>query len=317
VTARSRKRIAHLLGLSAPLVGFIVAVILLWNRLVGWVDVGLLVAMYLAAGVGITVGFHRLLTHHAFATHRPTAYVLAGLGSLALQGSVIDWVADHRRHHAHADRDGDPHSPHLEQGSLLRGLWHAHAGWLFASQGEADKQRYAADLLADPVMRFFDRAFAGFVALSLLLPFFAGWALTGSLAGAMTGLLWGGLVRVFLFHQVIFSVNSIGHYFGRRRFATEDRSTNVPWLAPLSLGESWHHNHHAFPRAATLRFRWFELDPSGSLIRGLERIGLAWNVIRIAPERRDQRLIPDSAFRPEPGREAPRATAKAAWRGSR
>jgi stearoyl-CoA desaturase (Delta-9 desaturase) len=291
VSAQGRKRLAHLFGLVAPFIGFGVALVALWNRLVGWLDVGLLVGMYLAAGIGVTVGFHRLLTHHAFATRRSIAYALAGLGSLALQGSVIDWVADHRKHHAHADREGDPHSPQPRQGSLLRGLWHAHVGWLFAGQGQADKERYAADLLADPVMRVMDRAFAGFVALSLLLPFLAGWALSGSLAGAMTGLLWGGLVRVFLFHQVIFSVNSIGHHFGRRRFVTDDRSTNVPWLAPLSLGESWHHNHHAFPRAATLRFRWFELDPSGALISALERVGLAWNVIRISPERREERLL--------------------------
>ena len=314
---QGRKRLAHLLGLVAPMIGFLVAVALLWNSLVGWTDIGLLVAMYLAAGVGITVGFHRLLTHHAFATRPLIAYALAGLGSMALQGSVIDWVADHRKHHAYADRDGDPHSPHLDQGSLLGGLWHAHAGWLFVSQGQAEKERYAPDLLADPMRRFLDRAFAGFVALSLLIPFAAGWALSGSADGALTGLLWGGLVRVFLFHQVIFSVNSIGHFSGRRRFATEDRSTNVIWLAPLSLGESWHHNHHAFPRAATLGFRWFEFDPSGLLIRGLERLGLAWNVVRIAPERRDARLVGDSSARRGAGRAAARGTAEAAWRGSR
>jgi stearoyl-CoA desaturase (Delta-9 desaturase) len=314
---QSRKRLAHLFGLVAPLIGFLVAVGLLWNSLVGWADIGLLVGMYLAAGIGITVGFHRLLTHHAFATQPLIAYVLAGLGSMALQGSVIDWVADHRKHHAYADRDGDPHSPHLETGSLLRGLWHAHVGWLFVSQGQAEKERYAADLLADPVMRFLDRAFVGFVALSLLTPFFAGWALSGTLAGAMSGLLWGGLVRVFLFHQVIFGVNSIGHFFGQRRFVTEDRSTNVFWLAPLSLGESWHHNHHTFPRAATLGFRWFELDPSGLLIRGLERLGLAWNVVRIAPERQNERLVSGPAASPARRRAAPHGRAEAAWRGWR
>jgi stearoyl-CoA desaturase (delta-9 desaturase) len=315
MSADRRKRLAHLFGLVAPFAGFAIALPALWNRLVGWSDVALLVTMYLAAGVGITVGFHRLLTHHAFATRRSVAYALAGLGSLALQGSVIDWVADHRKHHAHADREGDPHSPQPREGSVLRGLWHAHAGWLFASQGQADKERYAADLLADPVMRAIDQAFGGFVVLSLLLPFLAGWALGGTLAAGLTGLLWGGLVRVFLFHQVIFSVNSFGHRFGRRRFETDDRSTNLSWLAPLSLGESWHHNHHAFPRAATLRFRWFELDPSGALIRGLERIGLAWNVVRISPERRDARLA--GRARPRRERVPLRTTAGAGSRGSR
>ena len=314
--APNRKRLAHLLGLIVPFAGFLVALVLLWNRLVDWVDIGLLVAMYFAAGVGITVGYHRLLTHHAFATYPAIAYGLAALGSLALQGSVIDWVADHRKHHAHADREGDPHSPQPQEGSLLRGLWHAHAGWLFSAQGGADKERYAADLLADPMMRAIDRAFGAFVALSLLLPFLSGWALDGSLSGALTGLLWGGLVRVFLFHQVIFSVNSIGHRFGGRRFVTDDRSANLPWLAPLSLGESWHHNHHAFPRAATLHFRRYEIDPSGALIRALERLGLAWNVVRISPERRSERLL-GSAPMLRRRRAALRAPAGAGSRGSR
>jgi len=297
--------------------GFAVALVLLWGDLVGWTDIGLLVAMYVATGIGITVGFHRLLTHHSFATHPPIAWCLAVLGSMALQGSVIDWVADHRKHHAYADRDGDPHTPHLEQGSLLRRLWHAHAGWLFVSQGQADKERHAADLLDDRVLRFLDRAFVGLVALSLLIPFLLGWVLSGSLVGAMTGLLWGGLVRVFFFHQVIFGVNSVGHFFGRRRFLTEDQSTNVFWLAPFSLGESWHHNHHAFPRAATLGFRWFEVDPSGLLICGLERLGLAWDVIRIDPQRQAEKLISEPRLTAEHEPGAPRATATAGWRGSR
>jgi stearoyl-CoA desaturase (Delta-9 desaturase) len=286
---RTRKAAAHLFGLLAPPAGVLVAVLLLWNRAVGWVDLMLFAGMYLAVAPGISVGYHRLLTHHAFATYPAVRYAFAGLGSMTLQGSVIDWVADHRLHHAHADGPGDPHSPH-GHGSLLRSLWHAHVGWLFRHQGSADHARYAPDLLEDRGMRIIDRAFPAFVLLSLAIPAAAGWALSGSAAGAATGLLWGGLVRVFVFHHVIFSVNSIGHYFGRRRFATEDRSTNLLLLALPSLGESWHHNHHAFPRSALLGMRWFELDLSGLLIRVLERLGLAWNVVVISPERQRQRL---------------------------
>jgi stearoyl-CoA desaturase (delta-9 desaturase) len=286
---RTRKAAAHVFGLVAPLAGVVVAVMMLWNEAVGWVDLALFAGMYVAVAPGITVGYHRLLTHGAFATHRGIRYAFAGLGSMAMQGSVIDWVADHRLHHARADRPGDPHSPHGDE-SLLRSLWHAHVGWLFRYQGSADHARHAPELLEDRGMRIIDRAFPGFILLSLAIPAGAGWALSGSAAGAATGLVWGGLVRVFVFHHVIFSVNSIGHSFGRRRFATDDRSTNLLLLALPSLGESWHHNHHAFPRSALLGMQWFELDLSGLLIRGLERLGLAWNVVQISPERQRGRL---------------------------
>jgi stearoyl-CoA desaturase (delta-9 desaturase) len=273
----TRKQLAHLFGLLAPLAAFVFAVS---QHAAGARELALLAVMYLLTGFGITVGYHRLLTHRSFATHRPVAYLLAGLGSMALQGSVIDWVADHRKHHAHSDRPGDPHSPHLEKG-VLRSLWHAHVGWLFRNQGRADHERFAPDLLDDPGMRAIDRGFVGFVALSFALPF---------AAGGLSGLLWGGLVRIFLFHHATFSINSICHFFGRRRFRVEDRSGNVIWLAPFSLGESWHHNHHAFPRSAAHGLSWWEFDPSGLLIRGLRRVGLAWNVVLITPERQRQKL---------------------------
>ena len=286
----ARKRLGQFLGLFLPFVAFLVALALLWNRLVGWSDVVVLVVMYAAVGFGATVGYHRLLTHRSFATYPWVAYTFACLGSMAFQGSVIDWVSDHRKHHAYADHDGDPHSPHLS-GSVLRSLWHAHAGWLFRTHGRADKERYAPDLLEDPVMCAIDRAFPAFIGLSLLIPFLLGWVLSGALAGALTALLWGGFVRIFLFHHAIFSVNSICHFAGQRRFSTEDRSTNVVWLAPFSLGESWHHNHHAFPRSARHGLRWYELDPSGLLIAALARVGLAWTVISIDPERQRQRAL--------------------------
>jgi stearoyl-CoA desaturase (delta-9 desaturase) len=285
----ARKRTGQFLGLALPFAAFIVALVLLWDSYVHVSDIVVFAAMYLAVGFGATVGYHRLLTHRSFATYRPISYGFAILGSMAFQGSVIDWVSDHRKHHAYADREGDPHSPHLD-GSALRSLWHAHAGWLFRNHGRADKRRYAPDLLDDPVMCAIDRAFPLFIALSLALPFLAGWALSGTLAGALTGLLWGGFVRIFLFHHAIFSVNSICHYSGARRFETADRSTNVVWLAPFSLGESWHHNHHAFPRSARHGLRWYEVDPSGMLIRAMAAVGLAWNVVAIDPERQRQRM---------------------------
>jgi stearoyl-CoA desaturase (delta-9 desaturase) len=276
-----------------PFAAFAAAVVFLPASVLGPVDLVLLAAGYLIGGLGITIGFHRLLTHNAFATHRWVRYALAIAGSTAVEGPVISWVADHRKHHAHADDEGDPHSPHVDHGTglrgSLRGLYHAHMGWLWATQGRADYRRYAPDLLEDPGMRRINAAFLPIVIAGLALPAAIGGIVTGSLAGAATGLLWGGFVRIFLLHHVTWSINSICHFFGRRRFDTDDHSTNVFWLAPFSFGESWHHNHHAFPRSAVNRLHWYELDPAGLVIAGLERLGLAWNVVRITPERQAQR----------------------------
>jgi stearoyl-CoA desaturase (Delta-9 desaturase) len=279
-------RIANLLGVVVPFAGVIVAIGLLWNRAVDAADLAILAAMYVITAIGVTVGFHRLLTHRAFQTYPWLERTFAVLGSLAVQGSVMDWVADHRKHHAHADKEGDPHSPHVGHGTGFRGLWHAHTGWLLETQGQADWKRYAAELYEDRRMRRIGRRFPWLVGLSLLIPTAAGYALDGfTLRGALLGFIWGGLVRIFLVHHVTWSVNSICHFFGRRRFEIEDHSTNVAWLSVLSLGESWHHNHHAFPRSAFHGLKRWELDPSGFLIAMLERLGLAWNVIRITPER--------------------------------
>jgi stearoyl-CoA desaturase (delta-9 desaturase) len=285
------ERLANLAGVVVPFLGVLLAVLLTWNRWVDGADLALLGALYLLTAAGVTVGFHRLLTHRSFQTHARVERALAILGSLSVEGSVLDWVADHRKHHAHTDEEGDPHSPHVGHGSGLAGLWHAHAGWLTKTQGQADWKRYARDLYDDEAMRRIGRRFPLWVALSLLLPTAAGCALHGwTLEGAIRGYVWGGLVRIFLVHHVTWSVNSVCHFFGRRRFATEDRSTNVAWLALLSLGESWHHNHHAFPRSARHGLRWYELDPSALIIATLERLGLAWNVVRVAPERQAAQL---------------------------
>jgi stearoyl-CoA desaturase (delta-9 desaturase) len=286
------ERIANLVGVALPFLGVIAAVVLLWNRAVDAIDIAILASTYLLTGIGVTVGFHRLLTHRSFQTHPWLERAFAILGSLSVQGSVLDWVADHRKHHAHADKEGDPHSPHVGHGTGLRGLWHAHTGWLLENQGQADWKRYAKDLYEDRGMRQIGRRFPLLVLASLAVPTLAGFVLHGfTLGGALRGYIWGALVRIFFVHHVTWSVNSICHFLGRRRFKVDDESTNVAWLSLVSLGESWHHNHHAFPRSAFHGLRRWEIDPSGLLISALERLGLAWNVVRIAPERQLQKTV--------------------------
>ncbi|HEY5427821.1 MAG TPA: fatty acid desaturase [Solirubrobacteraceae bacterium] len=289
------ERSANLAGVVVPFAGTLAAIVMLWNQAVDVTDLIVLVVMYVITAVGITVGFHRLLTHRAFASYPWVERTFAVLGSLSLQGSVMDWVADHRKHHAHTDREGDPHSPHVGHGSGLAGLWHAHVGWLLETQGQADWKKYAPDLYEDPAMRAIGRRFPQLALLSLLVPTVADWALHGfTVGGALQGLVWGGLVRIFFVHHVTWSVNSVCHFFGRRRFDLDDHSTNVGWLAVLSLGESWHHNHHAFPRSAYHGLRWWEIDPSGLIIAGMQRVGLAWNVVRISPDRQRARTLVDA-----------------------
>jgi stearoyl-CoA desaturase (delta-9 desaturase) len=286
------ERIANLAGVVLPFAGVLGAIALLWHSWVDGADLAVFAVMYLATALGVTVGYHRLLTHRSFTTHPWVERTFAVMGSLSVQGSVMDWVADHRKHHAHTDVEGDPHSPHVGHGSGLRGLWHAHTGWLLETQGQADWKRYARELYDDPRMRAIGRRFPLFVGLSLLIPTVLGFALHGfTWQGALRGYVWGGLVRIFLVHHVTWSVNSICHFFGRRRFAIEDRSTNVAWLAIPSLGESWHHNHHAFPRSAQHGLRWWEIDPSAAVIATLEKLGLAWNVVRITPERQREKAL--------------------------
>jgi stearoyl-CoA desaturase (Delta-9 desaturase) len=288
------EKIANLAAVVVPFAATAAAIALLWNDLVSPTDLAILAGMYVVTGLGVTVGYHRLLTHRAFQTSKPMEYTLAILGSMAVQGPVIAWVADHRKHHAHTDREGDPHSPHVGHGAgvggVLRGLWHAHVGWLLTEQGRAGWRRYAPDLVEDRGLRVITRRFELLVLAGLLLPALAGYLIGGTLAAAATGLLWGGLVRVFLVHHVTWSVNSVCHFLGTRRFDTADESTNVFWLALPSFGESWHHNHHAFPRSARHGLRWWEVDVAGLVIAGLERLGLARNVVRITPERQRERL---------------------------
>ncbi len=276
-----------------PFIATLAAIVLLWNSWVTAADLVIAAVMYVLTAVGITVGFHRLLTHRSFQTSKPIEYTFAIFGSMAVQGPVIAWVADHRKHHAHTDEEGDPHSPHVSPDggvqSVFMGLWHAHSGWLMSSQGRADWKKYAPDLYEDRGMRYINRHFGFLVYMSLAIPALAAYLISGTLAGAAGGLLWGGLVRIFFVHHVTWSVNSVCHFLGSRRFDTDDRSTNVFWLALPSLGESWHHNHHAFPRSAVHGLKRWEPDPSGMIIAALEKLGLARNVIRISPERQAER----------------------------
>jgi len=284
-------KLVNLMGIGLPVVGLVAAVTLLWNHGVGVAALMILVVGYVLTGIGITVGYHRLFTHRSFETYPAVRYVFAVLGQMGVEGDVVMWVADHRKHHQFSDREGDPHSPHAGFGDgaleALHGFWHAHTGWIFAAGGRADRTRYAKDLVQDRGLRVIAKLFVPTVVLSLAIPALVGWALIGGWYGLVSGLVWGGAVRIFLLHHVTWSINSICHLWGRRRFESRDESRNVWWL---SFGEAWHNNHHAFPSSAFHGLRGFEIDPGGWVIWALEKCGLAWRVVRIPPERQAAKL---------------------------
>jgi stearoyl-CoA desaturase (delta-9 desaturase) len=287
-----------------PFLAFVAAVVLLWGGAVSWTDLGIFVVMYALVGFGVTIGFHRLLTHRSFEAPAAVRATLAILGSMSVQGAVIHWVADHRKHHAFTDEAGDPHSPHTHGGEgwrgVLDGMWHAHTGWLFDRGQRTSARRFAPDLKSDPVIRFVDRYFLLWVALGLAVPFAAGVAIGGTLAAGLTAMLWGGLVRVFLLHHATWSVNSVCHMYGKRPFVTDDESRNNWVVAFVSLGEGWHHNHHAFPTSARHGLQGRQFDPSYAIIKGMEKIGWATNVKQ--PKAAEiARKLPGAA--PEPERE--------------
>jgi stearoyl-CoA desaturase (delta-9 desaturase) len=253
---------------------------LLWGRAISLRDVLIAVAFYIATGYGIAIGFHRLFSHSSFRPNRILKIALAVVGSMALQGSIIGWVANHRRHHMFSDRVGDPHSPHrygVGVVAQLRGLAHAHVGWLFHND-ETSPDRFAPDLLRDRDVRRVNGLFPVFAVATIAIPFAIGWALTRSLTGGLTALLWAGLVRIVLLHHVTWSINSICHVFGRRPFASNDRSSNFAPLALLSFGESWHNFHHASPSSARHGALPGQVDSAAALIRVFERFGWATNV---------------------------------------
>jgi stearoyl-CoA desaturase (Delta-9 desaturase) len=268
-----------------------------WQGILHASDLIVFVVLYLSTALGITVGFHRLFTHRSFKTSAPMRALFAILGSAAIEGPMISWVADHRKHHAFSDRPGDPHSPHVDHGlgwiGALRGLLHAHLGWIFIHTHRGLKSRYAPDLQRDRVARFVDRTFLVWALAGFGVAFGLGVAIGGTVVAGLTALLWGGAVRMFFVHHITYSINSLCHFFGRRAFETRDESRNLAWLAPLSLGEAWHNNHHAFPTSAVHGLGRWQVDPSALVIAALERLGLVWDVVRPSPERQLQKAIAD------------------------
>jgi stearoyl-CoA desaturase (delta-9 desaturase) len=270
-----------------PVVALAVAVALTWGWGLSLLDVVIATIAYFGTGLGVTVGFHRHFTHMSFKAVRPLKVALAITGSLAFQGSIVSWVADHRRHHAFSDKEGDPHSPWLfgtGPTAIVRGFWHAHMGWLF-DRDKTNARRFAPDLLADRDVAAVDRQFVLLTAVSLGVPALLGGLLSWSWWGALTAFLWGGLVRVGLLHHVTWSINSICHMAGRRPFGTRDRSANVWWLAVLSFGESWHNLHHADPTCARHGVKRGQIDMSARLIWVFEKFGWVHSVRWPTPQR--------------------------------
>ncbi|KDN17011.1 acyl-CoA desaturase [Amycolatopsis rifamycinica] len=266
--------------LLVPFAALLVAVPLVWGWGMSWVDLILAAAFYVFATLGVTVGFHRYFTHGAFKASRPLRVVLAIAGSMAVQGSVIFWVASHRRHHAFADREGDPHSPWLfgtSPSALLRGFWHAHMGWMFGRE-VTNADRFAPDLVADPDVRWVNRYFWLWITLSLALPAILGGLISWSWWGFVTAFFWAGLVRIAFLHHVTWSVNSVCHLIGERPFASRDKAANFWPLALLSMGESWHNSHHADPTCARHGVLRGQVDVSARVIWAFERLGWATDV---------------------------------------
>ncbi|HEV7646911.1 MAG TPA: acyl-CoA desaturase [Actinophytocola sp.] len=277
-----------------PFVALVAAVPLLWGWGLGWTDVGFAAGFYLVSCLGVTVGYHRYFTHGSFKANRPLRIALALAGGLAAQGSVVDWVADHRRHHAFSDREGDPHSPWLfgtSPAAIAKGFWHAHMGWLF-ERDVTNAERFAPDLLADRDIRVLDRLFVPLTAVTVGLPGVLGGLITWSVWGGVTALFWAGFVRIAFLHHVTWSVNSICHMIGSRPFESRDRAANFWPLAILSMGESWHNSHHADPTGARHGVLRGQIDISARLIWIFEKFGWATQVRWPRPERLAAKRVP-------------------------
>jgi stearoyl-CoA desaturase (delta-9 desaturase) len=273
-------RLVTFLAITLPLLGVVAAPFFLWGSGFHWTDLGLLLGMYILTALGITVGFHRLFVHRSFETYTWVKFVLAVLGSMAVQGPLLKWGAMHRRHHQHSDTPDDPHSPqHQGHGvlGLLRGFWHAHIGWFFMPEPRALDQ-YVKDLSASRTLRLVSYLFPLWVTLGFVIPAVLGGVITLSWAGLWTGLIWGGLIRVFLVHHVTWSVNSACHLWGFRPYRTNDESRNNVVFGILALGEGWHNTHHAFPTSPRHGLLWWQIDLSYWFIRFLALLGIAWNL---------------------------------------
>ncbi|WP_327355526.1 acyl-CoA desaturase [Streptomyces sp. NBC_01304] len=277
---RSLEQITLLFFIVVPFLAVLAAVPLAWGWGVSWLDLGLLVFMYYLGCHGVTIGFHRYFTHGSFKAKRPLRIALAIAGSMAVEGPLVRWVADHRRHHKFSDAEGDPHSPWRfgeTVPALMKGLWWAHIGWMFDEE-RTPQDKYAPDLIKDTAIRRISRDFIFWTLLSLAIPPVVGGLVTMSWWGAFTAFFWGSLVRVALLHHVTWSINSICHAVGKRPFKSRDRSGNVWWLAVLSCGESWHNLHHADPTSARHGVMRGQLDSSARIIRWCEQLGWAYDV---------------------------------------
>ena len=279
------------LAVWVPLLATVYAIVLLWNRMVHMSSLIVMLVMFILGGFGITIGFHRMLTHKAFHAPDWIRAIFLALGSMTLQGPALNWAATHIQHHANSDEEGDPHSP-------VKDFIHGHVGWIL-DDFQPNIKKYAGPLLKDRLIVFISNTFLLWVVLGFLVPtLVCGWlqslhggGLAGFKQGCFEGFLWGGLVRVFLNHHVTWSINSICHTFGGRDFETTDRSRNNFLFGLLAMGEGWHNNHHAFPRSAFHGMRWWQIDPSSYLIWMMEKLGLAHEVVRISPERLAKRRV--------------------------
>ncbi len=273
-------RIATFFGIMIPFAGVIAAGVLIWGNGFNWLDFALMTGMYVLTAGSVTIGFHRLFVHRSYETSMPVKFLLAVTGSFALQGSLMKWVALHRRHHQHSDTPDDVHSPHHSGTGVigfLRGFWHSHIGFAFLAD-PPNLERYVKDLNASPTLRLAERLYILWVLLGLAIPFALGGLISGTWAGAWTGLIWGGLVRIFLVHHVTWSVNSACHIWGKRRYRSRDESRDNIVFGILALGEGWHNSHHAFPTSARHGLLWWQLDVSYWMIRLLAILGLAKKV---------------------------------------
>jgi stearoyl-CoA desaturase (delta-9 desaturase) len=290
-------QVVTLVAVVVPPLGVVAVGGALWGVAFHPGDLAIMGGMYVVCAFGITIGFHRYFTHKSFEARAPVKAVLAILGCMTMQGPLTQWVTDHRKHHALSDQEGDPHSPHAGQdegiGGMFKGFVHAHVGWMFSNLGMEQGRHYGKDLYDDRLIRTIDRLYLLWVVATLGIPFGIGYAL-GGLSYGVEGLLWGGLVRIFLYQHATFSVTSICHMFGRRDYDVRDESRNNWVVAVLVFGEGWHNNHHAFPASARHGLRRFQIDVSWWVIRGLEKLGLVWNV-RLPSQAQQRRRKPQSA----------------------
>jgi stearoyl-CoA desaturase (delta-9 desaturase) len=241
------------------------------------IDVFLFVSLYVLTLLGGTVGFHRLFSHRAFNAPAGVRFVLAILASMSAQGPLGYWVANHRRHHWDSDGALDPHSPHRsgsKQFGRLDGLLHAHFGWAFVPE-ITNGLRFGKGLASDPVARFVTRTYLVWVIAGLIIPAAIGALWSGGLIGGIAGFLWGGLLRIFCVFNAASLINSVCHVYGKSPYPVPNCSRNVWWLSLVTLGESWHNNHHAFSKSPVFGHRWWQVDIGGLTILLLRSVGLA------------------------------------------